>query len=309
MSRGAPLFEYDNIELGEAIGDYRSELAELRKDRAHLEYAQRLLERGRLLIEKEAIAKKEIHVREAEYGAAEAAVDNRHARIARAKEKLVRFGMTAQQIEGLSSNPEGALPRDTSYTIVRAPTAGVVTAREGAPGEVVGPEKTVVSIADLSSVWTLIDVHEKDVAQVRRGAPVEITVETYPDETFRGTIAYVADLLDPETRTAKVRVEIPNALRKLKPGMFATARLRIQAASPTTVLAIPSSAIQQVENQPVVFVKKDAMTFERRRVKLGITTGDLVEVTEGLKSDEEVVTAGSFTLKSELLKGELGGPD
>jgi len=131
-------------------------------------------------------------------------------------------------------------------------------------------------------------------------------VEEYPDETFRATIGYVGDVVDPQTRTTKVRVEIPNPQRKLKPGMFATVRLRVQAAPrPVSVFAIPSSAIQQVDGQPVVFVKKDSTTFERQKVKLGVTMGDLVEVAEGLKGDEEVVTAGSFALKSELLKERI----
>ncbi|MBZ0167926.1 MAG: efflux RND transporter periplasmic adaptor subunit [Kofleriaceae bacterium] len=306
VNQGAPLFEYDNIELGEAIGDYRSELAELRKDRAHLEHAQRTLERGRLLLEKEAIAAKELHIREAEYGAAEATVDNRNARIARIKEKLIRFGMTNEQMEGLASRQEGALPRETSHTVVRAPIAGIVVELEGAPGEVVGSEKTLLSIADLSRVWTLVDIYEKDLAHVRRGAPVEISLEAYPGEIFYGAIGYVSDLLDPQTRTAKARVEIPNPQRKLKFGMFATVRLQIQVTGGTVkVTAIPSSAIQQIDGEPSVFVKLDTVTFARRQVKLGFTSGDLVEVAEGLRGDEELVTTGSFSLKSEFLKEQL----
>lgn len=306
VNQGTPLFEYDNIELGEAIGDYRSELAELRKDRAHLEHAQRTLERGRLLLEKEAVAAKEVHIREAEYRAAEATVENRNARIARIKEKLVRFGMTTQQIEDLASRQEGGLPPETSHTMVRAPIAGVVIEREGAPGEVVGSEKQLLALADLSNVWTLVDIYEKDLGQVRRGTPAEINVEAYPGETFRGTISYISDLLDPDTRTAKARVEIPNPQRKLKLGMFATVRLRARVADgAATVTAIPLAAIQQIDGQPSVFVKLDAVRFARRRVKLGPASGDLVEIAEGLKGDEQLVTTGSFTLKSEFLKEQL----
>ena len=307
VSRGALLFEYDNIELGEAEADYMGELADIQKDLAHLEVSRKSWERARLLLEKEAIARKEVEVREAEHQAAAAAVANRRARIARVKEKLYRFGMSDEQIKGFSMENSPSLRPEASYTVVRAPFAGVIIKREGAPDEVVGPEKALLSIADLSIVWTLVDIYEKDLAQVRRGAPVEITVDSYPNDTFRGAIGHVADLVDPQTRTTKVRVEIPNAQRKLKPGMFATVRLRVQASSgPTSVLAIPSSAIQQVDGQPVVFVKKDSTTFERREVKLGLTLGDLVEVAEGLKGDEEVVTAGSFVLKSELLKERIG---
>ncbi|MDE2180201.1 MAG: efflux RND transporter periplasmic adaptor subunit [candidate division NC10 bacterium] len=310
VSRGTPLFEYDNIELGEAVGDYMAELADLQKDHAQLDYLRKSLDRAQLLLEKEAIAKKEFQVRQAEYRVAEAAVENRHARIARVKEKLFRFGMTDEQINALSINHEKSHRREASYTIVRAPISGVITKQEGAPGEVIGPEKALVSIADLSRVWTLVDIYEKDLAQVRRVAPVEITVETYPSETFRGTIMYVADILDPQTRTAKARVEISNPQRKLKPGMFATVRLRVQPGTGAVrVLAIPSSAIQRVDGEPSVFIKLDAVTFARRKVKLGFTSGEFVEVTEGLRGDEDLVTTGSFSLKSELLKGQIGETD
>lgn len=306
VNQGAPLFEYDNIELGEAIGDYMAELADLQRDLAHLDHSQKSLDRAQLLLEKEAIAEKEVHVREAERRVAEASVANRHARIARVKEKLYRFGMTEEQIDALSTSYEKSLRREASYTIVKAPISGVIIKQEGAPGEVVGSEKELLSIADLSHVWTLVDIYEKDLGQVRRGATAEINVETYPGEIFHGTIGYVADLLDPQTRTAKARVEIQNPQRKLKLGMFATVRLLAQVTDGSAaVTAIPSSAIQQIEGQPSVFVKLDTVTFARRKVKLGLASGDLVEVAEGLRGDEELVTTGSFTLKSEFLKEQI----
>jgi cobalt-zinc-cadmium efflux system membrane fusion protein len=306
VRRGAPLFEYDNIELGEVVGDYLAELADLQRDLAHLDHSRQSLERAQLLLAKEAIAAKEVHVRHAEYRVAEATVANRHARIVRIKEKLYRFGMTDEQIDALAIDREKSPRREASYTVVKAPISGVILTHEGAAGEVIGPEHALLSIADLSNVWTLVDIYEKDLSHVRRGTTVEITVEAYPQETFRGTIGYVSDLLDPQTRTAKARVEIPNPQQKLKLGMFATVRLRIQVAQRSaTVVAIPSSAIQQIDREPSVFIKLDAVTFTRQTVKLGFTSGDLVEVTEGLKGDEELVTTGSFSLKSEFLKEQL----
>ncbi len=307
VNRGAPLFEYDNIELGEAVGDYLAELADLQKDLALLEHHREMLDRARLLLEKEAIARKEVHVRETEYRVAEATVTNRRAKIGRVKEKLHRFGMIEEQITALSAEHDPSRLRQASPTVVRAPISGVIITHEGAPGEVIGPEKALLSIADLSSVWTLVDIYEKDLAQVRRGATADVSVEAYPGETFHGTIGYVSDLIDPQTRTAKARVKIPNPQRKLKLGMFATVRLRAQVTNGTaTVVAIPSSAIQRVDGEPSVFVKLDTDTFEQRKVRLGLTSGDLVEVTEGLKGDEDLVTTGSFSLKSELLKERIG---
>ena len=129
-------------------------------------------------------------------------------------------------------------------------------------------------------------------------------MDTYPDQTFTGKVTYISDFLDPRTRTAKVRCEVPNADMRLKLDMY------VNVGLPTTfsrrTLAVPSGAIQEVDEKTVVFVRKTATEFEPRWVTAGKTVRGLVEITNGLREGEPVVRAGAFHLKSVLAGKDLG---
>jgi cobalt-zinc-cadmium efflux system membrane fusion protein len=160
-----------------------------------------------------------------------------------------------------------------------------------------------MTVADLSTVWVQADLYEKDIHAVREGERAEVMVASYPDRVFAGKVAYIGDVLDPATRTAKVRVEVANPNDMLKLEMFAT----VQIATPATrsAIAVPANAIQMVDEGSVAFVKRGGDRFEKREVRLGSRSGEWVQVLEGLEAGEVVVTEGSFLLKSELRKGEL----
>jgi membrane fusion protein, heavy metal efflux system len=161
-----------------------------------------------------------------------------------------------------------------------------------------------MTVTDLSTVWVQADVYEKDIHSVREGQPAEVVVSSYPDRIFTGRITYVSDVLEPSTRTAKVRVEVPNQQNLLKLEMFAT--VRIPTPATRSALAIPANAVQNVDGTTVAFVKAAGDRFEKRPLRLGQRSGDWVEVTDGLKAGDTVVTEGSFLLKSEAKKSELG---
>jgi len=146
-------------------------------------------------------------------------------------------------------------------------------------------------------------VYEPDLGRVKTGQTAEISFVSFPAKTFSGRITQVAQRLDPETRTAKVRVEVENRGGQLKLEMFATVRLPTQ--DPRVVPAIPETALQQVDGKNVVFVHTKAQEFQRRELELGHKADGWVEVTHGLKPGEQVVTQGSFYLKSTLLKETL----
>jgi cobalt-zinc-cadmium efflux system membrane fusion protein len=133
---------------------------------------------------------------------------------------------------------------------------------------------------------------------VRRGQEALITVESYPGETFSGRITYISDVLDPASRTAKVRAEVPNRDGRLKLQMFVSMQVPTGDTRPTIV--IPSTAIQEIDEQPVVFVQTGDDTFEKRVVKVGAAQREMVPVMEGIKAGERVVTTGAFMLKSKL---------
>ncbi|HWR52985.1 MAG TPA: efflux RND transporter periplasmic adaptor subunit, partial [Bryobacteraceae bacterium] len=194
--------------------------------------------------------------------------------------------------------------RERSHSTLTAPFAGIVTQLSAAPGETADTDNELMTVADLSTVWVLGDGYEKDIHAVREGRQAEVVIAAYPERTFTGTITYVSDMLDPSTRTAKVRVEVPNPEDLLKVEMFAT--VRIPGAAVREVLAVPDDALQQVGGDTVVFVRTGDGLFEKRALKLGDRNGGWVEVTGGLAAGEMVVTDGSFLLKSEANKGALG---
>jgi cobalt-zinc-cadmium efflux system membrane fusion protein len=167
-----------------------------------------------------------------------------------------------------------------------------------APGEVITPERELFIIADLSRVWVQGDVYQKDIAKIRVGQDAVVTVDTYPGEMFTGKVTHVSDVLDPDTRTAKVRCEVVNLNGRLKSQMFATLALPVSAQR--DALVIPSRAVQDIDGVPTVFVRVGEKRFERRPVRVSAPAGDAVEVTEGLKAGESVVTDGALMLKSRL---------
>ncbi|HOL70705.1 MAG TPA: efflux RND transporter periplasmic adaptor subunit [Bryobacteraceae bacterium] len=301
---GQRLLVYDNAELGEAIGQYLSALADLQKATAETEVSKRALERAQSLVDLGAIARAEYQRREAEHKYALATVESRRAEAAKIEEKLHRFGMTDAEIGKLDPRAGLEYHREQSHSTLTAPFSGVITQFSAAPGETIGPETELMTIADLSTVWVLADLYEKDIHAVREGQRAEVFVPSYPGRVFAGVISYVSDVLDANTRTAKVRVEVPNPEDLLKLEMFAT--VRIPAPASRSAVAIPAAAVQNVDGATVAFVKTAADRFEKRTLKLGQRSGDWVEIIDGIKAGEVVVTEGSFLLKSEARKGDLG---
>ncbi|MGE5568163.1 MAG: efflux RND transporter periplasmic adaptor subunit [Rhodospirillales bacterium] len=301
---GQRLLVYDNVDLGDAIGQYLSALADLQKATAEAEVSKRALERARNLVDLGAIARAEYQRREAEHKYALATIESRRAEAAKIEEKLHRFGMTDAEIVKLDPRAGLEYHRERSHSTLAAPFSGVITQLRAAPGETIGPESEVMTIADLSTVWVLADLYEKDIHAVREGQQAEVIVPSYPDRVFTGVISYVSDVLDTNTRTAKVRVEVPNPQDLLKLEMFAT--VRIPAPASRSAVAIPAAAVQNVDGTAVAFVKTAGGRFEKRMLKLGQSSGDWVEILEGIQAGEVVITEGSFLLKSEAKKGELG---
>lgn len=303
VEAGQPLLRYDNVELGEVLGQYVAALAELERSKSAAEVARQALERARSLVNLGAIAKAELERREAEFQNVLSESERRRAEAAQLEEKLHRFGMTDSEIEKLEPRTGADYHRQASYSVLRAPCAGVITSFNAAPGESVDRPDELMTIADLRTVWVQADVFEKDLRLVREGSTAEVRVGAHPDQLFKGKVTYVADVLDPYTRTAKVRIEVPNPDNLLKVEMFATVRIATDVARPA--LMVPAEAVHKLDDQMAAFVKLEN-GFERRNLQLGPRIGEWVTVVEGLKEGESVVTKGSFLLKSEAKKAELG---
>jgi membrane fusion protein, heavy metal efflux system len=299
---GQPLVAYDNIELGELVSEYLSAKATLNKANAEADVSERFVERAQRLVELGAVAKAEHERRAAEYKSALASIDVQKARIEMVGQKLRRFGWTDAEIEKLNAHMDKG--GDAPNTILRSPFDGVVIKAEAAEGEAVDTQSDLLTLADLSTVWVQGDVYEKDIASIRHGHAVKVMANAYPDRIFNGRLTYLGDMLDPQTRTAKVRCEVANPGGLLKLEMMAT--IQVLTGARRKALMVPTAAVQQVEEEPTVFVKIEETGFEKRKVEIGANSDRWVEVRNGLKEGEKVVTRGAFMLKSHLKKEEFG---
>jgi cobalt-zinc-cadmium efflux system membrane fusion protein len=167
----------------------------------------------------------------------------------------------------------------------------------------VDTHEPVCTIADLSDVWVVAAVPEKDVEIVRKDQTVEIIAAAYPHAMFYGTITYIGDVLEAATRTLPVRVTAPNPEGRLKPEMFAL--VRVSATPDPDLLTVPLEAVQSLSSSHVVFVRRSPVEFEIRTVRIGGEYDDVVTVLSGLKAGESVVTKGSFLLKSEMERHKI----
>jgi membrane fusion protein, heavy metal efflux system len=182
-----------------------------------------------------------------------------------------------------------------------------VIERNAAIGEVIDPNKLLFTVADLSTVWVRADFPEQQAARLKTGLGIEVRVSAYPEQVFRGVITYVGAVIDPATRTVTARADVSNPDRRLRPEMFADVTLITEEQS---LLSMPREAVQQVGNRSVVFVALGPRRFEAREVTIGESSDGYVQVKTGVADGGEVVTQGSYALKSELLREQMpaGGP-
>ena len=186
---------------------------------------------------------------------------------------------------------------------LKAPIDGVIIDRKTAPGELVSKDKEIYTISDPTDLWVIAEIKERDIGAVKVGQDASFSVLAYPGETFRGKVVRISNQVEAESRTLEVRIEVNNADARLKPGMFADVEITTTISGDTIV--IPDTALQTDEESQIVFVAVDGNKFQKRLVKLGMEQRGRAQVLEGLNVGEKLVTAGSFIIKSEMLKGEL----
>lgn len=282
IGAGQVLVTLDSVELGEALNRYH-------QSRTRLALAQSNMDRIKVLVEKKIAARKDILQAETDYRMAQTELHTD-------EERLSLYGVSPSDIRN-TNHRRPLLP-------VRSPINGVITEKHAIVGELSDPSKSLYSVADLSSVWVMVDINEKDLAKIHRGQTAAVFVGAFPDLKLKGHITYIADQVDPNSRTVKARIEVPNPGRKLKPEMFATIELALAADAPP-VLALPEDAVQELDGRKVVFVMEKKNEFVARPVQAGRTSGGVVEVLSGLKEGEMYAVKGSFILKSEVKKGEM----
>jgi cobalt-zinc-cadmium efflux system membrane fusion protein len=285
VKAGQVLAYLDSVELDQAWADYL-------KAQGKVELARKNFQREETLFEKRVCPEKDVLKAKQELGEAEADLNF-------AKERFRLIGVDVSQFEAPKGNGNHPLIPLTT------PVGGVVIEKALTQGEIVNPEKVLFTIADLSTLWVVIDVYEKDISRLRLGTGVKVSVTAFPDRTFKGKISYVSDVVDEKTRTEKARVTVDNSSGLLKPGMFATVLTETPAGGTERLIAVPEEAVLIDGARNYVFIQTAPDRFKRRDVEIGRNLGKRMEVTSGLKEGEPVVVNGAFILKSELKKSEL----
>ena len=271
----------DRVRRGQTVAslissDVASALSDFAKANIEVVRATRAMERQKVLFQNGATAEKD-------YIDARAQADAARAELARAKQRL----------ELLNVSPSAT----TDRVALVSPGSGVVLDVSAAPGEFsksLESANPLITVADLSTVWIVGDIYEKDVAKVSRGKQVTVTLQAYPGQQWAGHIDSLAGALDPTTRTLKVRVALLNPDQRLKPEMFGTIHVK---AGTHQALAVPAAAIIREGNATTVFLKNSGKP-EQRTVTVGQTVDGNVEILTGLRAGDEVAADGA-----ELLKG------
>jgi cobalt-zinc-cadmium efflux system membrane fusion protein len=288
VRRGMPLATLFSPDLADAQTRYLSMTAGLEADRKKLERTQKLVAIG-------AASQQELEEVTAVH-------DSRATEVAAARQRLLLLGLAPDQVEALK------IPSQVvSTVIVPAPIDGVVTARSANLGQVIGMGQELFVVTDLSEIWAIGDLYEQDFRAVRVGSETSVTTAAYPGVTMRGRVAYIDPRVDPQARTAKVRVGLPNLDGRLKLGMFVN--MTFSAPGGERAVLVPKAAVQTVGDRQVVFVpaKGEDAKFIQRTVRLGPLVGEHYVVLSGLSPGDVVVTEGSFLLRAESARNAPSG--
>jgi len=281
VEQGQPVLSVDSPDADAAIaGSIQAEAAE-RQAEAALRKTDADLARTTELYEHRAVAQKDLLGAQNDQAQARAALETARAVLHQARRKLELLELK---------------PGDLRQVVkVRAPISGKVLEVNVVPGEYRNDTGTpLMTIADLSRVWISSDVPESAIRLIRVGERVTITMVAYPGEEFDGRVARIADVLDPQTRTVKVYVDMANPRGRFRPEMFVTIR-HSGDSRPTPV--VPVGAIVQEYGRPIVFLERAPGRFERREVVLGPRAGDLMPVISGVRAGERIVVDGGVLLK------------
>ena len=297
VRRGQKLADLESADIDQAEADYLKALADYENARrtsvAEVKLAQATYDRTKMLFEKTITAGKNLqaaeHDLEVAKASAESSVAGTRAALEAARRGLLILGLKESDIDSLASKP-GRVAAVFSLT---SPIAGVVVERNATIGATVGSDANLFKIIDISRVWIDANVFEKDLDRVKRGQGVKVSVPAFPGSNFTGTVILISSVVDPETRTVKVRTEVPNADGRLKPDMFANVQIITEVHRNS--ISIPQSAVLNDDGKTVVFIT-DGSAYKKLVVTTGMQDGDRIEIIEGLAAGDKVVVKGNYLL-------------
>ena len=299
VKAGDPLLVIESVDLGRTREEFVKELSSFNVSAS-------AYERAKKLVAANAISSGEFQSREGDYLAKKAAV-------ASAERTLHLYGDSEEAVARLraSASSQAHSAADGATLTLRAPFAGRVIDRKVTPGALFEALQPLMTVADLGSVWVFFNAYEKDLALLHAGLPVTLRTDAYPQESFHGRVDFLGSVVDPQTRSVRVRATVENRAEKLRPGLFVKGQVEVPRpqSESHSIVAVPQAALQTLEGRATVFVQSEPGLFVRRHVETGHTFEGFTEVLSGVKPGDIVVTEGSFVLKSEFAKASLTEKD
>jgi len=296
VRKGQKLADLESADIDEAEADYLKALADYDNARktsaAELKLAQATYDRTKMLYEKTITAQKNLqaaeHDLEVAKASGESSVAGAKATLTSARRHLLILGLKDSDIDALANKSSLA-----AVFSLNSPIAGTVIERNGTIGATVSSDTNLFKIIDISRVWIDANVFEKDLERVRGGQEVKVSVPAFPGASFSGRVILVNSVVDPDTRTVKVRTEVPNADGRLKPEMFANVQIITDLHKTTT--SIPQSALLNDGDKTVVFIAEGS-GYKKQQVSVGLQSNDRVEIVSGLNAGDKVVVKGNYLL-------------
>jgi cobalt-zinc-cadmium efflux system membrane fusion protein len=284
VKAGSVLLVLDSQEIALAYSDYVKEDSEL-------QYATRAYDLAKDLYENKALPLKDLKQAENELTKA-------RAEFRRAKARLLSLSVPVEELEKPLDRQ-----KITSRFEMKSPLAGIVVERNVTPGQSIGGDsgQVVFTVADLDMLQVVADVYERDLALVRTRQSANVNVEAYPGVNFPATVSSIGDVVDPTSRTIKLRAWVNNTDHRLKPEMFA--RLHIQVGEATPLLLILREAVLEVDGKQFVYVVEGPDRYVKQSVKVSTISSDYVRVLEGLKPGQRIVTKNAVLIKGQEVKG------
>src|SRR3984893_8623676 len=298
---GQRLAVLDNFDLSAAHSKAVSAEAALNQAKAQLVAASAAYDRAANLIRNDWVTQAELVPRRATVATMEADLRTKEAELRQYHEEEARLSPVRPAAAGTGSSPDQ--PPLHSRGAIVAPFAGVVDSVSIAQGEIIDPATPIFTVSDLSTVWVQADVAERDLGAVKVGDAVEVKVSAFPGRVFAGRVTYIPDQIESATGMAKVRCEVPNLDGSLRVNMFATVTI-LSPQGGDAVLA-PSSSLQEVNGQSVVFIPTGDRQFAWRAVHTGLVANGKTQITSGLAAGTPVVGEGSYWLKAALMQSTI----
>ena len=278
--------------------------ADFLRARANYLLSQKEYERAKMLWAEKAIEEKEYLRRAAEH-------EKLTTEYGALGSVLHSYGITHDQIDELIEKCKSMEGQEYKCEIadpnlpILSPVSGTVIFRDVVKGEHVEPDKILYTVSDLSTLWAILDVYEKDLPFINKNSQVTITTDIYPDSKYPGKITYISELIDEKLRTVKIRVEVDNKQGFLKPNMYIQGKIENRLKQ-KALLVVPEEAIQSLDGEKVVFVREKGDIFAVRHVGLGYRVGDKRIITRGLSEGDLIVVRGAFYIKAEMSKATFG---